>query len=106
LLPVALQAGLSLAAFAVMQAVTLGRLGISELQNLKTSPMQVARCSGLPWANPADEDEARGVLRLRADESPPCVNLWPTGAFFPHANDAMITSRSPAGREFSQGGPV
>src|SRR5438128_11376605 len=45
-----------------MQAVTLATFGISELQNLKTSPMQAARCSGVPWANPA-EDEARRVAR-------------------------------------------
>ena len=61
LLAVALQAGLSLGPFAFMQAVTLATFGISELQNLKTSPMQAARCSGVPWANPADDDEARRV---------------------------------------------
>src|SRR5438128_652640 len=45
-----------------MQAVILATFGISALQYLKASPLQAARCSGVPWANPA-EDEATRVAR-------------------------------------------
>ena len=44
----------------------LATFGISALQYLKASPLQAARCSGVPWANPA-EDEAT-IKRLHFED--------------------------------------
>src|SRR5262245_58136162 len=53
-----------------MQAVMRATLGISELQYLNASPMQADRCSGVPWAKPAEDDPSR-----MAATAPPTMAL-------------------------------
>jgi hypothetical protein len=53
-----------------MHAVIRGTSGISALQNLKASPVQACRCSGVPSAYEAPEDKtisrATAILRRAA----------------------------------------
>src|SRR5215471_23087 len=61
----ALQAGLNREKLDFMQAVIREISGISAAHSRNASPVQAARCSGVPWAKPAKVDarvQARAAL--------------------------------------------